>query len=46
MKDQVLNKLTERQYEHAVSWSTSIWLAPSMIRGLRVVPLPGSEGCM
>ena len=27
MKDQVLKKLTKRQYEHKVSWSTSTWLA-------------------
>ena len=27
MKDKVRNKLTKRQYEHEVSWSTSTWLA-------------------
>ena len=27
MQDKVRNKLTERQYENEVSWSTSTWLA-------------------
>ena len=27
MQDKVRNKLTKRQYENEVSWSTSTWLA-------------------
>ena len=27
MQDKVRNKLTQRQYENEVSWSTSTWLA-------------------
>ena len=27
MEDKVRNKLTKRQYENEVSWSTSTWLA-------------------
>ena len=39
IKDKVRNKLTQRQCENEVSWSTSTWLALQAQRGQR--PLGG-----